>query len=244
MLRVWTDSQRSGLLDRHGPRGTTFVYDPKAARVRAVSVTMPVRTASWDTSHGLVPIFDMNLPEGALRAYLMRTFAKATGTFDDFDLLGVVGRTQIGRIRYSDPDAALTEEVPFQSVDEILQARRGGELFKYLLSKFAVHSGLSGVQPKVMIRGINEAQSTTTVDRKSQSITSATHIVKFSEPIEYPELAANEFFCLSAASVITRSGLMPSEAAEVSCILNGFLASAIVEGRAVMGGGASQYSTN
>jgi len=202
MLRVWTDSQRSGLLDRHGPRGTTFVYDPKAARVRAVSVTMPARTASWDTSHGLAPIFDMNLPEGALRAYLMRTFAKATGTFDDFDLLGVVGRTQIGRIRYSDPDAALTEEVPFQSVDEILQARRGGELFKYLLSKFAVHSGLSGVQPKVMIRGINEAQSTTTADRKSQSITSATHIVKFWEPTEYPELAANEFFCLSAAKTL------------------------------------------
>ena len=199
MLRVWTDSQRSGLLDRHGQRGTTFVYDPKVASARAVSVTMPVRTASWDTPYGLAPIFDMNLPEGALRAYLMRSFAKATGTFDDFDLLGVVGRTQIGRIRYSDPDAELTEEVPFQSVDEILQARRGGELFKYLLEKFAVHSGLSGAQPKVMIRGIDEPQSSTVADRQSPSFKSATHIVKFWEPSEYPELAANEYFCLSAA---------------------------------------------
>jgi serine/threonine-protein kinase HipA len=202
MLRVWTDSQRSGLLDRHGPRGTTFVYDPKVASARAVSVTMPVRTASWDTPYGLAPIFDMNLPEGALRAYLMRSFAKATGTFDDFDLLGVVGRTQIGRIRYSDPDAELTEEVPFQSVDEILRARRGGELFKYLLEKFAVHSGLSGIQPKVMIRGIDEAQPSTTADRQSPSFTSATHIVKFWEPTEYPELAANEYFCLSAAKTL------------------------------------------
>ncbi len=202
MLRVWTDSQRSGLLDRHGPRGTTFVYDPQVASARAVSVTMPVRTASWDTPYGLAPIFDMNLPEGALRAYLMRSFAKATGTFDDFDLLGVVGRTQIGRIRYSDPDAELTEEVPFQSVDEILQARRGGELFKYLLEKFAVHSGLSGAQPKVMIRGIDEPQSSTTADRQSPSFKSATHIVKFWEPAEYPELAANEYFCLSAAKAM------------------------------------------
>ena len=199
MLRVWTDSQRSGLLDRHGQRGTTFVYDPKVASARAVSVTMPARTASWDTRYGLAPIFDMNLPEGALRAYLMRSFAKATGTFDDFDLLGVVGRTQIGRIRYSDPDAELTEEVPFQSIDEILQARRGGELFKYLLEKFAVHSGLSGAQPKVMIRGIDEPQSSTVADRQSPSFKSATHIVKFWEPTEYPELAANEYFCLSAA---------------------------------------------
>ena len=202
MLRVWTDSQRSGLLDRHGQRGTTFVYDPKVAIARAVSVTMPVRTASWDTPYGLTPIFDMNLPEGALRAYLMRSFAKATGSFDDFDLLGVVGRTQIGRIRYSDPDAELTEEVPFQSIDEILQARRGGELFKYLLEKFAVHSGLSGAQPKVMIRGIDEPQSSTVADRQSPSFKSATHIVKFWEPTEYPELAANEYFCLSAAKTL------------------------------------------
>jgi len=202
MLRVWTDSQRSGLLDRHGPRGTTFVYDPKVVSARAASVTMPVRTASWDTHYGLAPIFDMNLPEGALRAHLMRSFAKATGTFDDFDLLGVVGRTQIGRIRYSDPDAELTEEVPFQSVDEVLRARRGGELFKYLLEKFAVHSGLSGVQPKVMIRGIDETQSLATADRQSPSLKSATHIVKFWEPTEYPELAANEYFCLSAAKTL------------------------------------------
>ncbi len=203
MLRVWTDSQRSGLLDQHGPRGTTFVYDPKVASARAVSVTMPVRTASWDTPYGLAPIFDMNLPEGALRAYLMRSFAKATGTFDDFDLLGVVGRTQIGRIRYSDPEAELTEEVPFQSIDEILQASRGGELFKYLLEKFAVHSGLSGAQPKVMIRGIDEPQSSTSADGQSPSFKSATHIVKFWEPAEYPELAANEYFCLSAAKAMS-----------------------------------------
>ena len=91
----------------------------------------------------------MNLPEGALRARLMRRFAKATGRFDDVDLLGVVGRTQIGRLRYSALDAELDEEVPFQSIDEVLRARRGGELFDYLLDRFAAHSGLSGVQPKV-----------------------------------------------------------------------------------------------
>jgi hypothetical protein len=60
----------------------------------------------------------------------------------------------------------------------------------------ADHSGLSGVQPKVMIRGINEVQSTTTADRQLQSTTSATHIVKFWESIEYSELAANEFLSI------------------------------------------------
>lgn len=202
MLRVWTDSLPAGHLDRHGQRGTTFVYEPKAAPQRAVSVTMPVRVASWDAGHDLLPIFDMNLPEGALRAHLMRRFAKATGSFDDFDLLSVVGRTQIGRIRYSDPDAnELTEDVPFQSIDEILRARRGGEMFDYLLNTFAVHSGLSGIQPKVMIRASADERAIAG-DRQSPSFRSATHIVKLWEATEYPELAANEYFCLSAAKAL------------------------------------------
>jgi serine/threonine-protein kinase HipA len=35
----------------------------------------------------------MNLAAGALRERLRLAFAKATGTFDDFDLLAIVGRS-------------------------------------------------------------------------------------------------------------------------------------------------------
>jgi serine/threonine-protein kinase HipA len=194
MLGVWVDRHSVGVLDRFKARGSTFSYRAEASEAEAVSVTMPKRTASWNTEFGLAPIFDMNLPEGALRAFLSRRFAKAVGRFDDFDLLAVVGRTQIGRLRCSAPDAELDEAVPFQSVDEILRARRGGELFDYLLDRFASHSGLSGVQPKVMIRDEDAGGQ-----RWSSSFRSATHIVKFWDPKEYPELAANEFFCLTVA---------------------------------------------
>ena len=64
-------------------------------------------------------------------------FSKALGTFDNLDLLSIVGRSQIGRLRYTSIDATLDEEVPFQSVDEILAARRDGELFSFMLHKFA-----------------------------------------------------------------------------------------------------------
>ncbi|HJZ45035.1 MAG TPA: HipA domain-containing protein [Hyphomicrobiaceae bacterium] len=197
MIRVWSDSQRAGVLDRLLPRGSTFVYEPLADRQRAISVTMPVRVQSWDVKFGLLPIFEMNLPEGALRERLTRRFAKATGTFDEFDLIAIVGRSQIGRLRYSAIDENLTEEVPFQSIDEILRARRDGDLFNYLLDQFASHSGLSGVQPKVMIRGTGKVSDPK--GRQSPSIMSATHIVKLWEDEEYPELAANEFFCLQVA---------------------------------------------
>nr|WP_281720813.1 HipA domain-containing protein [Nitrosomonas nitrosa] len=199
MIRIWSDGARAGVLDRLDQRGSTFAYEPGAPPARAVSITMPVRVQSWDTDFGLAPIFEMNLPEGALRERLTRRFQKATGTFDEFDLLSIVGRTQIGRVRYSAEGQDLQEELPFQSIDEILRARRGGELFDYLLSTFAQQSGISGVQPKVMIRASAKSSD---IKGRSPSIVSATHIVKLWDAAEYPELAANEYFCLQAARTL------------------------------------------
>src|SRR3954454_9429634 len=110
MLRVCTDSRHAGFLERHGNRGATFAYEPELATARAVSVTMPVRLASWNSSSGLLPIFDMNLPEGVLRAQLSENFSaggRPSSNFDDIDLLAVVGRAQIGRMRCSAADAEL-----------------------------------------------------------------------------------------------------------------------------------------
>lgn len=197
MIKVWTDAAEAGLLDRFETRGSTFLYLPGALPARAASVTMPVRLPSWDLRFGLPPIFEMNLPEGFLRERLRLTFAKATGTFDDFDLLGIVGRSQVGRIRYTGQAEQLQEEVPFQSVDEILTRRRGGDLFRYLIEKFASSSGISGVQPKILVR--DKDSLTKKKYRLSESYRGATHIVKFWEQNEYPQLAANEYFCLRVA---------------------------------------------
>jgi serine/threonine-protein kinase HipA len=200
MIKVWTDDTEAGLLDRKDERGSTFLYLPETHPPRAVSVTMPVRLASWDQSFGLPPIFEMNIPEGALRERLRLAFAKATGTFDEFDLLAVVGRSQLGRIRYTGQLEQLHENVPFQSVDEILVRQRGGELFHYLIEKFASFSGISGVQPKILVRDEKAFVALReTKPRLSQSYRGATHIVKFWESNEFPQLAANEYFCLKVA---------------------------------------------
>jgi serine/threonine-protein kinase HipA len=200
VIKVWTNNAEAGLLDRFRERGSAFAYLPDIPPLRAVSVTMPVRLPSWDIPFGLIPIFEMNLPEGILRERLRLAFAKATGTFDDFDLLAIVGRSQVGRLRYTGKSEQLREDVPFQSVDEILASRRDGGLFHYLLDKFATFSGISGVQPKILIRDENaSAVLKEKRPRLSQSYRGATHIVKFWEQNEYPQLAANEFFCLRAA---------------------------------------------
>ncbi len=200
MIKVWSNREAAGVLDRYQTQGSAFSYDRAAAPALAVSLTMPVRTASWNTSFGLAPIFEMNLPEGALRERLRLAFAKATGSFDELDLLGITGRSQLGRLRYTGTEETLNEEVPFQSIDELLSSRRGGELYRYLIERFAAFSGISGVQPKFLIRdehsfgphecGMRELRNT---------FRGATHIVKFWDAAEFPQLAANEFFCLRAA---------------------------------------------
>jgi serine/threonine-protein kinase HipA len=199
MIKVWTGGVEAGWLDRSDDRGSTFLYLPETIDASAVSVTMPVRLASWDVRYGLAPIFEMNLPEGVLKEGLRLAFAKATGTFDDFDLLAIVGRSQVGRIRYTGQKETLEEDVPFQSIDEILAQRRGGDLFHYLIERFASFSGISGVQPKVLVRDEIAFASHRESARLSQSYRGATHIVKFWEPREYPQLAANEYFCLKVA---------------------------------------------
>jgi serine/threonine-protein kinase HipA len=161
---------------------------------------MPVRLASWDTPFGVAPIFEMNLPEGALRERLRLAFAKATGTFDDIDLLTIIGRSQLGHVRFTGADDQLYEGVPFQSVDEIISSRRGGELYRYLIEKFAAYSGISGVQPKFLVRDEGMLTSNQGTKRTlSPSFKGATHIVKFWDQAEFPQLAANEFFCLKVA---------------------------------------------
>ena len=200
MIRVWADNQASGVLDRFESRGSTFSYERAVDPSLAISLTMPPRTASWNTSVGLAPIFEMNLPEGALRERLRLAFAKATGSFDEIDLLSVVGRSQIGRIRFTGLEDGLGEAVPFQSIDEILTSQRSGELYRYLIDRFASSSGISGVQPKVLIR--DETGFTGGVGKKSnfsETFRGATHIVKFYDSGEYPHLATNEYFCLKAA---------------------------------------------
>ena len=205
MIKVWSDAAEAGLLDRYSERGSTFAYLPGVRSEREVSVTMPLRLESWSAPYGLLPVFEMNLPEGVLRERLRLAFAKATGTFDEFDLLSIVGRSQVGRIRYTGDKERLHEEVPFQSVDEILERRRGGDLFRYLLERFASFSGISGVQPKILVRDEKAfAEMAHTKHRLSQSYKGATHIVKLWEANEYPQLAANEFFCLTVAR---KSGL-------------------------------------
>jgi serine/threonine-protein kinase HipA len=188
-IRVWVENRLIGHLDDGVDGGGTFAYDPETPAHCAVSITMPVRTASFSTIAGLPPIFQMNQPEGALRARLVNDFSKG-GRFTDVDMLALTSVGQIGRIRYSQPGQDISSDLATESVDDLLRGGRPQEIYEYLSAKYARYSGISGVQPKTMVRD---------VDAPPMTFATPTHIVKFWTD-EFPDLAANEFFCMAAAA--------------------------------------------
>jgi serine/threonine-protein kinase HipA len=190
---VFAGNRRVGALSRSEVEADSFLfgYGPECAAGDAVSLTMPVVRDQYESMSTVHPVFEMNLPEGALRERLRILFAKTVAQLDDLGLLAIVGQSQIGRLRYAPPGAAPVA-VPGQNVRELLAYKGAESLFKELLERYAAHSGISGMQPKVLIRA-EDTQPARVTHR------GATHIVKSFDPREYPELAANEFFCMRAA---------------------------------------------
>jgi len=182
----------AGTLGRGQSRSdSVFTYADSTQEENAVSLTMPARLESYTWERGVPPIFEMNLPEGALREELVRRFSKAVRGFDDFTMLAIVGPYQLGRVAIANAQDA-SDRPPETSLADLLVHDGAQGLFDDLLRTYGQYSGVSGVQPKVLVR-----DSATTVDRLTHR--GATHLVKSFRPEEYPELAANEYFCMRAA---------------------------------------------
>jgi len=160
-------------------------YHPDAHE--ALSLTMPLRNESY-AYEGLHPIFQMNLPEGALREALERATAKHYGS-DDLTMLTILGDSQIGRLVYSLKDQPIASSTESElQLDELL-SHQDAQLFNQLLARYAQSSGVAGVQPKVLMEITSHLTLTTHL-----------YIVK-SWGNEYPHLGCNEYVCLNIAKL-------------------------------------------
>jgi serine/threonine-protein kinase HipA len=144
-----------------------------------VSLTMPIRTASWE-SKTLHPIFQMNMPEGALKEAIINHFSKLY-TMDDINLLKLIGPYMLGRVKFE----KIVEQKDKLELSDILSSQKQN-LFDELMERFAIRSGVSGVQPKLLLKAHNK----TTMKFEH-------YIVKSWED-DYPNLALNEYFCMRA----------------------------------------------
>lgn len=175
-LKVYLNKTHSGNLTYEDNR---YIFNYLASAKDVVSLTMPIRAASWE-SKKLHPIFEMNLPEGALKEAIKNHFAKII-SMDDMSLLRLIGPYMLGRVKVE----KIIDEEEVLELDSILNASKQN-LFDELMERFAIRSGVSGVQPKLLLSAHNK----TTMKFE--------HYIVKSWEREYPNLALNEYFCMRA----------------------------------------------
>lgn len=178
-----------------------MAYHPEVDVGQFVSLLMPVRTESY-AYPDLHPVFRMNLPEGFLLSILQEQLGPQVGA-SPLDLLSVVGRNAIGRIKVAAPGADPTQPpVPFELAD-ILRGDNAEAAFVDLVRRYAV-SGVSGVVPKFLSPSALSAhgKGTLATDR---------YIIKGTTD-RLPGVALNEHLCME----VSRQAGIPTALTEVS----------------------------
>lgn len=190
MLHVWVGEKRVGELIRENYEYSFQYVSPAGLDPERdlVSLTMPVRAKRYQTQV-LMPPFQMAMPEGALLEYIRERFGKLLDIANDLVLLKLVGNNTIGRVRFTEPGEEPREvDALDESLAGLLQQAETEALFRDLFEQLAAQSGISGVQPKVLWRERGEKAAVLTGD----------YILKAAGP-DYPLLALNEFYCMTAA---------------------------------------------
>lgn len=189
-----------------------LTYRPGVDESDFVSLTMPVRPASW-TWPALHPFFQMNLPEGFLLSVLRERLGPLLGA-SPLDLLAVVGGNMIGRVNLvpfpsgaigamsldaapiggSPPAPPIPVETAALNVETLAGLLHGERSIDRFLELVSVHaaSGVSGVVPKFL------APELAAGFRKA-SLRTERHILKGSSE-HAPFLALNEHLCLQVAA--------------------------------------------
>ncbi|MFN0061563.1 MAG: type II toxin-antitoxin system HipA family toxin [Myxococcaceae bacterium] len=150
-----------------------------------VSLIMPAEDREFRDNE-LFAVMDMNLPEGFLLAQIRERAPKAAPT--KMQLLALMGTNGIGWLEYQIPETASAPRARPVSRERLLREGAGaeGRVFAELVDAYlSTGSGLSGVQPKIMVP-----------ERASVPVPNL--IVKMGGA-RYPDIAANEFFCLEVA---------------------------------------------
>lgn len=166
-------------------RESQFRFTYAAQASQPVSLIMPLADREF-VDNALFAVMDMNLPEGFLLRQIYERSPKNPPT--EMHLLELMGDNGIGRLGYRRPGAEATPLPNALERSQLLREGAGhnGKVFAALVDSFlATGSGLSGVQPKIVVP-----------ERATFPIPNL--IVKTSGD-DYPGLVANEYLCLQVA---------------------------------------------
>jgi serine/threonine-protein kinase HipA len=188
-----------------------FSYLPGVHPRNAVSLTMGVDDDLSDWFMVIPPALQVNFPEGAMLDTIYRTAGKALKMDDDFDVLKLVGRNMVGRVRLvpegAPPILPLDREGQhvIHNASELLRNPDSTQVFSRMITQFAVQTGLSGMMPKGFAEKVSAPKTGTF------SFACGDSIVKM-ETEEYLGVAVIEYACLQ----ICRAANIPTAEASLS----------------------------
>ncbi|MFJ3521103.1 type II toxin-antitoxin system HipA family toxin [Pseudomonas sp. NPDC090203] len=194
-VRIHTPEGESGELSLADSGDYLFRYGLDARPGSQISLTMAVRDAAF-TSRTLHPVFQMNLPEGYVLEQLRNRLAKTT-PINPMLLMALTGSgSPVGRLAVQSPaiDQLLGEgrQAKGRSLGQILSWDGAHDLFAELVDSYILRTGISGVQPKVLVPEQDEGP-----DPKATLL--MPELIVKSGRADFPGLAINEFVCMDAA---------------------------------------------
>ena len=178
MIKVFANKNPAGNLV-YNSKDKEFIFN--YTHNNPISLTMPYSLKSYVSNYHLHPIFDMNMPEGYLFELLKNLLIKEYGKIDDYILFSHLSKNIEGFLTYQEN---LSKSSNY-NLDDLINNTQD-DIFSNLVKQFLQNSAISGVQPKVLVPIFDKA----TLNTKE-------YIVK-SFSSEFPHLAENEYFCMSA----------------------------------------------
>ncbi len=194
-LGVYWDGEEVGRLERSDERSREYVFHYTRTS-RPISLALPVSQQSFSSAASR-PFFEALLPEGTVREQIARQLKLAAS--DSFGLLAELGRDCAGALQILDAErmceAPSIRWLETRELDTLIE-----ELPRHPLG---MHGGdqrlrlsLAGVQHKAVLVRDGSGRFGKPLDGMP-----STHILKPELPnSDYPDLAANEYFCMRLAA--------------------------------------------
>ena len=190
MLDVYVSNQLVGILDQPDPYTYVFSYLPDAPNTLPVSLLMPKRSESW-VSKEMHPVFQISLPEGALRELITKKFGKRFQHFGDLELLAFVGENMIGRIKVTPHGQTLSSLSPHESLSRLIKEETTILVQHYLGDRLS-ESGVSGGFMKFL------AKSPSSSSNGRATLALNDWIIKLNDD-DHPQIVLLEYFGMMAA---------------------------------------------
>ncbi|HSZ12443.1 MAG TPA: type II toxin-antitoxin system HipA family toxin [Solirubrobacteraceae bacterium] len=194
-LGVYWDGEEVGRLERIDERSREYAFRYTQTS-RPISLALPVSQQSFSSAESR-PFFEALLPEGTVREQIARQLKLAAS--DSFGLLAELGRDCAGALQILDagrmPENPSIRWLEPRELDALIE-----ELPRHPLGMHAgdqrLRLSLAGVQHKAVLVRDDSGRFGEPLDGMP-----STHILKPELPnSDYPDLAANEYFCMRLAA--------------------------------------------